>query len=145
AHDLQQHAEHHPAVLTAMRLVTNLGGIPAMVVLTSAGSLAALLRRRRLLATVWLFAAVGGGLFILLSKQYYDRPRPANPDRAVTEENESFPSGHSMGSLVGYGMLGYAGCLGLRKRWWRVALLLGLTAVVALIGFSRLYLRAHYF
>src|SRR5262249_30142459 len=105
----------------------------------------ALLRRRRVLATVWALAAAGGGLIVLATKGGYERERPANPDAAVTEENESFPSGHSMGSLVGYGMVGYAPVLGLRPRWLRWGGALLLAALVLLVGFSRLYLRAHYF
>jgi undecaprenyl-diphosphatase len=65
-------------------------------------------------------------------------------DPAVTETNESFPSGHAMGSLVGYGMLAYALFLDIRCRWCRAAILASVAMLVPAIGLSRIYLRAHW-
>jgi undecaprenyl-diphosphatase len=144
ANDVDQHAAHHPLLLEYMRLITHAGGIPAMVTLTLLGSGFALWRGSRLLPLVWIIAAAGGGLFTLSFKDRFDRHRPPNPDIAVSETNKSFPSGHSMGSVIGYGMLGYALCLWSRRRRQRVAVIVGLTVLVLLIGFSRVYLRAHW-
>jgi undecaprenyl-diphosphatase len=50
-----------------------------------------------------------------------------------------------MGSVVGYGLLVYLLLLPLlRRRRDRLAVVLAVTTLVLLIGFSRVYLRAHY-
>ncbi len=51
-----------------------------------------------------------------------------------------------MGSLIVYGLVVYLLSLNLLRRWWDRALVAGLlAALVLLIGFSRMYLHAHYF
>jgi undecaprenyl-diphosphatase len=141
------HAEDHTGVLLFFRFVTNLGGVPAITTLTLLGALLLLARRRWLLATVWLVAAIGGGMLNAGLKHGFQRERPpaALRDVAVTETNLSFPSGHSMGSLIGYGMLGYVLVLRQRRLAARVAVGAGLAGLILLIGCSRVYLRAHWF
>jgi undecaprenyl-diphosphatase len=145
AKEMEFHADGHPALLHTLRAVTVAGGVPAIVLLTVAGFVVLLVRKRFVLATVWVLAAGGGGLFDLIIKQAIGRERPINPDAVVTETNGSFPSGHAMGSVVGYGMLGYLLVLHQRRRRLRLVIIAGLTALVLLIGLSRVYLRAHYF
>lgn len=69
-----------------------------------------------------------------------------DPKKPASSSNDyGFPSGHAMGSTVGYGMLGYVLMLwSLPRRWIRVAVLTVLTVLILLIAFSRLYLHAHY-
>jgi undecaprenyl-diphosphatase len=50
-----------------------------------------------------------------------------------------------MGSVIGYGMLGYVITLLDRRAAERVAVITLLVVLVLLIGFSRIYLRAHWF
>src|SRR5262249_38715251 len=145
AAELERHAETHPGLLWIMRVVTYAGGLLAMMILTMVGGLVLAMRRHRLLATVWLFSAITGALIDQVLKIAIDRQRPANPDVWVTQTNPSFPSGHSMASVVGYGMLAYFAMLRLRRRWLRMAVVAGFAVLVLLIGLSRMYLRAHYF
>jgi membrane-associated phospholipid phosphatase len=141
------HADEHPFVLQFVRFVTNLGDVPAITTLTFAGGLLLAMQRRRLLTFVWFAAAIGGGLLNLGLKEGFERQRPpiVLRDVAITETNESFPSGHSMGSVIGYGMLGYVLWLRTRRRRERVLIAVGLGILVFLIGCSRIYLRAHWF
>jgi undecaprenyl-diphosphatase len=145
ARGLEEHAGQHPGVLEFCRFITDLGGIAAMVVATLVGSSLLLINQRHLVAAVWISAALGGGLITLIVKEKVARARPANPDAMVREKNESYFSGHSMGSVVAYGMLAYVLFLGVRRRWLYALVLAALTVLVVLIGFSRLYLRAHFF
>src|SRR5207247_9546765 len=56
----------------------------------------------------------------------------------------SFPSGHAMGSLIGYGMLAYVlTLLWIHRRSAQIAVVLGTAVVIAAIGISRLYLGVH--
>src|SRR5262249_29072988 len=106
-----------------------------------------LLWRRRVpaLALACLLIPAAGGLIDLGLKTLIDRPRPEFKDRAVPETNESFPSGHSMGSLIGYGLVAYWCLLFVRRPALRFAALGCLAVLVLLIGFSRMYLGAHFF
>ncbi len=144
---MKAHAERHPELLGVLRVVTHAGGVPAMVAFALVGAAFLWWRGYRLLAVGWAVAASGGGLMDLTTKILIDRQRPVAElrDEAVTERNQSFPSGHSMGSLVGYGMLGYVIILLVRGRARRVAAVSVLLVLVLLIGFSRIYLRAHWF
>ena len=62
----------------------------------------------------------------------------------MVETSYSFPSGQAMESLVVYGMLAYFAVLALRSQRMRVVSVCGAAVLVALIGFSRVYLGAHY-
>ncbi len=146
AEEMKEHAHSHPELLALLRLLTHAGGISAMVALSAVGAALLWWRNYRLLALGWVIAAGGGGLFNIASKQVLDRDRPpeALRDAAVHETNKSFPSGHSMGSVIGYGMLGYVGVLLVRRRGERRVFLVCLVVLVLLIGLSRIYLRAHW-
>jgi undecaprenyl-diphosphatase len=116
-----------------------------LATLTVLIAMALLVRRRRLLALVWAVALVVTGLLNAGLKDAFGRPRPPFHDVVVRETSDSFPSGHSLGSIITYGLLAYFLVYTLRRRWARVAVVLGLGALVLAIGFSRMYLGAHYF
>ncbi len=109
-----------------------------------------------LMATVWMVVVTFGGLLDRKLKNKIQRPRPPtyaqmketterpHPTSEQIKPSWSFPSGHSMGSLVVYGMLAYLVVPLLPRRWARVALTGGLGLLVLLIGFSRIYLGWHY-
>lgn len=138
-------AEHH--WLGTMRFLTDLGGVAAMTILAIMGALWQTSLRRRLVGFAWLGIVAGGGLLNAAAKNAADRDRPDKDwrDAAVLEENKSYPSGHSMGAAVGYGMLAYALALQQRRRGVRLAMTSFLLALACAIGFSRIYLRAHWF
>jgi undecaprenyl-diphosphatase len=122
-----------------------MGGVSANCLLALLVAGVFLLRGQRQLALMAILLALGGGLLDVGLKEFFRRPRPASPADWVTERNYSFPSGHSMGSVIGYGLLVYLLVLPLAQRLrTRVAVLVGVALLVGLIGFSRIYLRAHY-
>ncbi len=145
---MKEHAHDHPLLLHILAFITDLGGVWAMVTFSVVGAAALWWQHYRVLAVAWAVAAAGGGLMNVGTKRFLDRERPPRyvlRDPLVPETNKSFPSGHSMGSVIGYGMLGYVAALLLRRRWQRVASVAVLVALVLLIGLSRIYLRAHWF
>jgi len=84
------------------------------------------------------------GLNTLL-KSVFERDRPELALRLVEETGFSFPSGHSMVSLLFYGLTGYLLWYEVRGSWraaWLIPLATAL--VVACIGCSRIYLGVHY-
>lgn len=125
--------------LTAFRVVTNVGSPAAALAI---GALACLLLyRRRQLADAALLPLVLGGaeLLNLVLKLSFHRARP---DVAFVHlDTYSFPSGHAMISAAAWGALAFLA-------WGRVArrrlVVAAALLLIALIGFSRLYLGVHY-
>ena len=100
-------------------------------------------RQWRRLATV--FVCVGGGLLLnVLMKLAFHRARPVLDDPLLTLSSYSFPSGHVAGSTIAYGLL-VAWVFGRTRRpLWRVLAVVGASAAIALVAFTRMYLGVHY-
>ncbi len=142
---LQAHRERAPQVRHAMVVLTAVGSAEAMTGLTVLVGLGLLMRRKRLLALVWLLAMIATAVLNLGLKSAFGRDRPPWRDVVVDENGPSFPSGHSMGTVIAFGLLAYFLFLALSDRRERVAVIV-LAAVLALtVGLSRIYLGAHYF
>jgi undecaprenyl-diphosphatase len=145
AADFADNANAGPTVANFFGVLTQMGGVPANIVLAVGIGLVLLVRGRRQLAIAAMLTALAGGLLLLSLKEAFQRDRPGSPGEWVTERNYSFPSGHSMGSVIGYGLLAYLLLLPMvQRRQARAAIIAGLCTLVVLIGFSRVYLRAHY-
>jgi undecaprenyl-diphosphatase len=141
----KENAEQHVRLLQFARSATDAGDTLTISVLAIVVSLL-FLRRYPRLAVIWLLAALLAGTVIQHSKEWFDRPRPGEAlrDEAVQERNPSFPSGHAMGSMVGYCGLAYVGFLVLRWRWAKVTLAAACALMILLIGWTRIFLRAHW-
>ena len=123
--------------------VTRLGDVATMTGLCIAVTVGLVVVRRRWLAFGWVVAIAGNGLLNQTLKHVFERVRPLHDDGLVAAHGFSFPSGHSSGAVVGYGMLAYVATRFLPPRWhlpvWIAAVLLALT-----IGASRMFLRVHF-
>ncbi|NLI21773.1 MAG: phosphatase PAP2 family protein [Clostridiales bacterium] len=88
-----------------------------------------------LMVSVWLNYAL---------KSVFLRERPPEVFRAVREAGYSFPSGHAMAAGAFYGFLIVIVARSDLKKCVKRALITLLSAVIALICFSRVYLGVHY-
>ncbi|RYX96120.1 MAG: phosphatase PAP2 family protein [Comamonadaceae bacterium] len=135
------------AALKAFALITHLGDplwLGAICLLV-----AALLARHRQwwLVSGWLLAILGNGLLNRLLKSIFERSRPLHDHGLAHAEGWSFPSGHTSGSAVVYGMLAYLGVRLLPRHWpaWlRLAAVLLATGLAFTVGSSRVFLQVHF-
>jgi undecaprenyl-diphosphatase len=139
-----EHRESSPDVRQLFVVITQFGSVRVLAALAVVVAIFLLMMRRRLLALVWLVAPAGGALLDAVLKLAFERQRPPLRDPAIHEMTMSFPSGHAMGSLIGYGLLAYLLVLLLRHTWLRIPAVTLLGLLIAAIGFSRVYLGAHY-
>ena len=127
-------------------IVSALGSPAAMAVIGASGALLLLFRRNWLVLSAWVVAFGGAGLLTVVLKNLIQRPRPPGAAEFLLGTTYSFPSGHALGSLVGYGMLAYViGSMWVDSRKVRARLIVATAVLVIAIGLSRLYLGVHYF
>jgi undecaprenyl-diphosphatase len=131
-----------PALDTLMGAATFLGSWQAVPVLFALALSALLLVHRRREA-LFLAVAVGGSLAMnQLLKALFHRPRP-QLDWALVQPEFSFPSGHAQNGLVFY--IGLAIVIWvIAGRRAGIAATAVATALVLLIGLSRVYFGYHY-
>lgn len=91
-----------------------------------------------------LISVVGGELFVWIIKNIIDRPRPPLTSALVTETSYSFPSGHSFVAVAFYGLITFFIFESLKKKYLKVLTLISGLTLIILIGFSRIYLGAHW-
>ena len=147
AEHFHAYTQRDESLMSAMIFFTDLGGVACMTLLPILGAIWQHGIGKGRLALAWIIVVAGGGALNVVSKNLANRARPGEELRAavVHERNYSYPSGHAMGSAIGYGMLGYALVRTQSRRGVQVATTLLLIGVVGTIGFSRTYLRAHWF
>lgn len=145
AADAAIHARMTPPDLHIVNLITQLGSPVAMTILGVVGALVLWRAERRTLLIGWTAAFVGGGLIGQLLKMAVHRTRPVYGSAYLHGQSFSFPSGHAMGSIIGYGMLLYV----LRQTWTtggsrrRVVEVVAALFILA-VGVSRILLGVHY-
>ncbi len=139
------HSRTSPPGLITSELVSLAGSPPAMILLGVAGAIVLWREHDRILTTAWVVAFAGGGVVDWAVKTAVHRNRPPFASAYLHATTFSFPSGHSMGSLIGYGMTVFA-IESVTRPSPRVAwsLRLGAAVLVAAVGGSRLYLGVHY-
>ena len=130
-------------IVQAAALLTQLGDPITLAVLGFAVGAALLLGRRVGLMLGWALATVGNGVLNPALKQQFARMRPLNVADGVSASGFSFPSGHSSGTVVAFGMLAYLGLRLLPQRW-HLPVLLVAVALAFSVGVSRIILGVHY-
>ena len=136
-------AQTPPGVRHVFSWLTPFGDAAFMGLLGLAVAALLWLRGHRGFAVGWLAAIAGNAVLNETLKHIFERARPVHDFGIAQVSGYSFPSGHSSGSMVLYGMLGYLGLRMLPPRW-RVPSVMAATVVVVTVACSRLFLRAHY-
>ncbi|NMM37309.1 MAG: phosphatase PAP2 family protein [Glaciimonas sp.] len=144
AHWLHSHAT--PWLTRCMLIVTNLHGTIAIVSYVVLMGIF-LIRKKDWYWLATLLATVPGGMLLnVCMKQVFQRARPVFDQPLLTLSTYSFPSGHTAATTLLYGTLA-AYLISRLTLWrWRTAIVIvtAAAAMVALVGFSRMYLGVHY-
>lgn len=98
---------------------------------------------------IWvkIFSVVNVGavaVFCWVVKHIVERPRPEGV-ALIVETGFSFPSAHTMGSVVFYGFLIFLIWKYLKNKPLNITLSVIIPVLVLIIGYSRIYLGVHYF
>ncbi|MEG0443701.1 MAG: phosphatase PAP2 family protein [Carnobacterium sp.] len=125
--------------------LTDLGGVPALFLVVSLCSLFLIWHYKDLAAALWFFiqSALGAGLLNQFVKLVLQRERPTI-EHLVVQGGYSFPSGHSMGSLICYGGLAFLFIQFSKNSRWNWLVIAVTAIIVFLIGMSRIYVGVHF-
>src|SRR3954469_15475853 len=136
---------HATAVLTSIFRVATFFGSVGFVSFASIVLALVLALRRNLYRLLAVTLAVGGGALLnLLLKHFFHRARPVLENPLVTLSSYGFPSGHTMGATLFYGLLALLAWNSLKTGWGRIGVLLVACLIVVLIALTRIYLGAHF-
>jgi membrane-associated phospholipid phosphatase len=122
-----------------------IGSPPTMLVLCIVGALLLWRFKERLLLATWGAAFLGGNGIGFVVKHIVHRSRPPLAAGHAYDQTLSFPSGHSLGAFLGFGMVAFV----IEELWHshrvaKVVIQVAAALLVVAIGASRLYLGVHY-
>lgn len=127
----------------AFAVLTRLGDPVTIAALGAFVAAVLVLRGRHGFAFGWIVALAGNGLLTRTLKHVFERVRPVHDAGVVVAEGWSFPSGHSSGAVVAYGLLAYVLVRSLPVRW-HMPVVLAAAALAFTIGSSRVFLQVHF-
>ena len=122
------------------KFITNFGGAIFLSIATITSLL--LIKNKKIGLSILLNITIITVLNQIL-KRILQRPRPTEY-RIIKETGYSFPSGHSMVSMAFYGYLIYLIYKYIKNKYIKWSLIVVLSALICLIGISRIYLGVHY-
>jgi membrane-associated phospholipid phosphatase len=133
--------------LQAFALLTKFGDTATLLVLLLVVSVGLALLNSQWLVLPWAAALLGNWLLNGTLKTIFARARPVHEHGLTVVQGWSFPSGHTSGAVVAYGMLAYLLLRVLPPHWARRAslpLLLAAITIAFTTACSRVFLQVHY-
>ena len=137
-------AQAQPALTTTAHAISFCGSVGFLAAVSVAFAVYFCVRRawNRLLELA--LTMLGGSLLNILLKHFFQRQRPVMENPLVTLSSYGFPSGHTMGATLLYGLLALIAARFIRTTSRRIAVGMLAVVAIALIGVTRIYLGAHY-
>jgi undecaprenyl-diphosphatase len=130
-------------LVTVVKAVTMLGSTAVLCGVIGAAAAVLAIRRRWKLAIYLVVTGAGALVLDPVLKSLVGRLRPVVAHPVAYGTGNSFPSGHSLGSIVCYAAVLLVFLPAARGRW-RPAFIGVTVALVALIGISRILLGVHF-
>ncbi len=138
------HSHTLPWLTRGILIITYLGSSMIVSCIAVVFGLYLIWRRRFYWLAAFLSSVYGGMLLNKILKYAFQRPRPHFDDPIVSLTSYSFPSGHTMTATVLYGVLAVYFFTN-TKDWRRRVFIIVVSAfLILLVGFTRIYLGAHY-
>jgi undecaprenyl-diphosphatase len=131
------------ALVAVVKAVTWLGSDGVLWTVVGVAAVILAIRRRWRLAVYLLVTAAGALVLDPVLKSLVGRLRPVVAHPVAHGTGDSFPSGHSLGSIVCYGAILLVFLPAARGRW-RTGFITVTVTLIALIGVSRILLGVHY-
>lgn len=131
-----------PSVTDYVVFITHLGGTRGTVVGILVVGLPLLFLRRWWSLFGLVFATAGGGLILWGLKVFFQRARPV--ETVIDAGGYAFPSGHAFAAMVFFGYLIHLSFRHFRLPAIQIFVTLVSTAMILLIGSSRVYLNVHW-
>jgi membrane-associated phospholipid phosphatase len=126
------------------RAISFFGSVGWLTAVSIGVALFLVLRRDWLNASLIALVMGGGGALNVVLKHFFHRERPVLENPLVTLSSYGFPSGHTMGATLLYGLLALLAWKNLRNRAARLTCVVGACFWILLIGLTRIYLGVHY-
>ena len=124
--------------------VTALGSTTLVVLFSAFTLLVLLVLRDRMGALQLLAASAGAGILTFVTKNIIERIRPAEAQHLIVVSGFSYPSGHSVSASALYLTIAIIAGRYVRHSGARAAIFLAVSAMILMIGASRVYLGVHY-
>lgn len=138
------HANRTPSQTTVFQYATGLGSTFIAVSLTTVVGIYLLWHRQRYWFTTLVLSVAGGAILNRYLKIAFQRARPRFDDPTMTFTGYSFPSGHTITATVLYGCLAALVVANTKDRGVRAIAIVAASLLIGMVGFSRIYLGAHY-
>ena len=138
------HAHATPWLTKVMLVITNLHSTVGITTMSLLVAIYLWRRKFRRWVLGFLVTVYGGMLLNFWLKGVFQRARPHFDDPLLILTSYSFPSGHTMAATVFYGALSAIIISQLRDWRWKILTILAASLMISLVGFSRIYLGAHY-
>ena len=133
-----------PWLTSAAVDVTALGSITLVVLFSAFTLLVLLVLRDRMGALQLLAASAGAGVLTLVTKDIIERIRPPEAQQLIVVSGFSYPSGHSVSTSALYLTIAIIAGRYVQRSGARTAIFLAVSAVLIMVGASRVYLGVHY-
>jgi undecaprenyl-diphosphatase len=130
-------------LVSVVKAVTFFGSNGVLWTVIAAATVILAIRRRWRLAAYLLVTGAGALILDPILKSLVGRLRPVVAHPIAYGTGDSFPSGHSLGSIVCYGAILLVFLPAARGRW-RTVFVTVIAALIVLIGISRILLGVHF-
>ncbi|MCX6799712.1 MAG: bifunctional DedA family/phosphatase PAP2 family protein [Candidatus Falkowbacteria bacterium] len=133
-----------PFLDRVMPLITGLGGMSVLAVFTIVLGVWLVYEKKMYHLSLLFFSMFCGAASVSLMKSIIQRARPTNPLIGADATGYGFPSGHATMSLIFFCVLLYVFKDDIKNKTLKILFGIVNIAMFLLIGFSRVYLNAHW-